>query len=290
MSNQSLENFDRFRLTHDVYYYEVTRLNLHSLIKATKAVKYDVGLSINFFGQDFESIEFINEFSNLVGVRIIGDSQNLSALTQKKGIKTLFLEKHKKNTVDFEGMLELEEVRADWVPSLGNLFNSVNLKMLGLWGYKPKSKDCLDISRLRNLTTLVITRGNISALDGISNLSKLKNIELNYLRNIHDIGVLGDLHELERLEIESCPNISNLAQVFKLNKLKFLSLINAGRLNSLEKITACAQLKYLNFHKTIIDDGSLSPILTLNNLVDLKLDNKKHHSHKLAELIRTLDI
>ena len=286
----NLDEFTSYKLTGDTFYYDASPDNLMHLLGALNKSREDVGISINFHCSNFENIDFISKIQQLVGVRIIGNGCNLEPIEKLSELKNLILEGVKKPNLNFSNMKCLTQIRADWVSSMVNIFEATQLEHLALWGYKSKSKDFTELVNLKNLKTLNLTKGNVESLNGVDSLSSLRSIEFNYLRNVKDLSLLANLKGLIDVEIESSPKINNAEVLFNLKQLKVLKLINAGSLKGVKGIENCSALTFLSLHKTVIEDGDLSPLTKLTRLEDLKLDNKKHHSHKLAEIEDILNI
>ena len=280
----NLENFKRFKLTGDTYYYDVSPQNLTVLIEALNKSNEDVGVSINFNYSNLDSLSFVSKIKKLIGIRIIGNGCCLKPIESLESLKSIILEGVKKPELNFANIASLIEIRADWVASMQSLFDASQLCHLALWSYKSKLKDLSDFVNLKNLQSLNLTKGNVESLTGVEKLTSLASIELNYLSNLTDVSILSKLKSLKEIEIESATKIHNSETIFSNTKLVVLKLINAGTLKSLSGIEKCSDLYFLNLHKTIIEDGNLFPLTKLNCLQDLKFDNKKGYSHKLSEL------
>ena len=177
----------RYKLTDKTYYYEITSNNVEQTIELINKADVDVGLSLNFNVECFTNVDFIHRVKRLVGLRIIGDYEDLKLISAHEGIKNLILEQCKNTSINFSKMKSLIKVRADWHPCLNEVFKTKGLQHLALWGYKPEDKNCTDLKKLKKLKSLMLTRGNVKSLDGLEGLKKLESVELNYIRTLNDV-------------------------------------------------------------------------------------------------------
>lgn len=101
------------------------------------------------------------------------------------------------------------------------------LSHLHIFGYG--ESDFVTLGKVRNLTHITLTRGKLTSLDGIQELA-LEDVELNYLRNLTDIGALATQHGLKKFSIMNVAKIADLSPINQLHELEYLYLFNCGTL------------------------------------------------------------
>ncbi len=120
--------------------------------------------------------------------------------------------------------------------------------------------DLTELEKFPNLKSLEM--GDIKNLQSLSNLKKLRTIEL-YTSGIRDISCLSELHSITCLALGG-NEIEDLSPLVGLKNLKKLSL-NANRINDLTPLSGLKNIKILSLYNNQISD-----ILPLSELVSLE--------------------
>ncbi|MDE5055328.1 leucine-rich repeat domain-containing protein [Niallia taxi] len=264
----------------------VTDEDIEGSIKYIKENKIDT-IFINSLYYSKDNLDFLKECVTIKKIAIdVGFITNLNGLYKLPSLKELSItENENKLEIDLSNFPELEILRLEWNSNVTGLFSLANLRYLQLIKYKPKSKDLVELVNLKKLESLTLTHGNINSLKGIEELGNLKEIQLNYLRNLTNISNVEGLKYLKNLEIENCKKISDIYTLKEILNLDRLALINCGELDSLEFIESMKNLKSLVFDGTNIKDGDLS---YCKNIDYVFFTDKKHYSLRLKDINKNL--
>ncbi|KAB2443707.1 leucine-rich repeat domain-containing protein [Bacillus luti] len=207
-----------------------------------------------------------------------------SALYKLKNLKSLALEEPQVplNLTELESFTNLEELYIQWNKNITGFESCPNLKELYIWKYKPKQKNLEELIPLRKLEKLRITQGNINSLKGCRAFPKLKQLELNYLRNLEHIDEIeNNASTLKYVEFDHCSKMKNHDYLRYLTELETLILSGCGNIQNLQFIKELPKLKHFSFVDSTILDGNLEPCVGIDFV---GFNNKRHYSHKFNEL------
>ena len=119
------------------------------------------------------------------------------------------------------------------------------------------------------------------------------SIELSYCKHLTSISLLDATKDnLTYLELDHCPNIEDYSVLAKLSKLNRLKILTSNSIKSLRFIESLKNLELLSFSGTLIEDGDLSPCLSLPKLKYIGFtDNKKytHTNKEIQEVLKSRD-
>ncbi len=233
-------------------------------------------LSTYYKGTD---LEFLNDCKHILELDIdterITDLAGIYKLSQLKVLSFTEL----KFDFDLSPFKELQAFAAIYNNKLKNLVTLKQLKHLELTKFKSTNGDLGELIELNNLESLRLTQASISSLKGSKVFTKMKKLELYYLRRL---SILDELPEnLETLYLESCSRLENHQFIAKLKKLEHLKLTKCGEIKSLDFVQNLPHLSSISFIDTNILGGDLSPCIGLNYVGFI---DKKHYSHKFEEL------
>lgn len=238
----------------------------------------EVEISDNF--DKYKDLSFLNECPNIESLSIENHHiKDISYIYNLKKLHTFGIDEPY-IAIDFERLKGLKSLHLTWHKKVQGLNNLENLKELYIWNYVPASRDFTEISNLINLEDLVITQAKIDSLNGISNLKRLKNLQLNLSRLLTDIDDVALVTSLETLEIEGCKNIKDFTMLSNLKQLKVLDLFKCGEIQSIKFVEELSNLKVFSFYNTNVIDGDISPCVGIE---EVYFSNKKHYSHKEAD-------
>ncbi|MDH4420856.1 hypothetical protein QEZ44_05205 [Bacillus cereus] len=207
-----------------------------------------------------------------------------SALYKLKNLKSLALEEPQVplNLTELASFTNLEELYIQWNKNITGFESCPNLKELYIWKYKPKQKNLEELIPLRKLEKLRITQGNINSLKGCRAFPKLKQLELNYLRNLEHIDEIeNNASTLKYIEFDHCSKMKNHDYLRYLTNLETLILSGCGNIQNLQFIKELPKLKHFSFVDSTIVDGNLEPCVGIDFV---GFNNKRHYSHKFNEL------
>lgn len=153
-----------------------------------------------------------------------------------------------------------------------------------------------DLSALSHLTSLrslrMKQRPGVRSLDGIETMPWLAHLGI-YGAPVEDTTALARLSSpvLTRLDLPSCRRLTSLADLSGLIGLRMLDVSESGTLASLTPITAMTHLETLYLYgSTTIDDGDLTPLLTMRRMDDLRMMNRRHYRPTVAQVKAELGI
>ncbi|HKG05477.1 MAG TPA: hypothetical protein VKB19_03420 [Pedobacter sp.] len=162
------------------------------------------------------------------------------------------------------------------------LLNFKRLKRLSISGIALEGTDLIQqISLMKNLTSLKLTRAQGLDLTGLSKLKSLKHLELtgyNYpLKNSGDVSEISELTHLEELKLGAY-YLSRIPDVFdKLKNLKFLSLWSGER-DLPESIFLLPKLDSLVISGTGIRSLPDLPVYGFRKIKALRINSTNVHS------------
>ncbi len=222
-------------------------------------------------------LEFLEDF-------VIKDwrIKDISPIHSLPNLRNLSMSTICKTAIDFTCFSRLEYCFLTWSPKRNSIFECVSLKNMFIQQYK--GKDTGPFANLINLKKLTIVNSPVYELQGLSNLDKLRILELHYLRKLPSLSGLETLSKLASLRVGTCRKIERIDEIDSLASLKILSITNLGEIESLVPIANLRNIRELFFaQSTNILDGDLNVIETLPKLKRVGFQNRKHYSHRREE-------
>ena len=232
----------------------------------------------------YNDLSFLDKYPYIEGIFITSasriDISKIMSLTQLKYITIA----DNKQVYDFSSFSQLEALRITYSPKA--VFPQVStIKELYLRNYTPKSKSFLELPSYPYLENLELIHSTIKTLDEIGKYKNLQELHLSSLpklENIADIKALKNV--LLWLELDNCKKIKDIDDISHLKNLEKLQLSACGNIPSISFIKELSRLKFFSFVNTEVVDGNLTTCLEASNLEYVGFSDKKHYSHKLAEL------
>lgn len=240
---------------------------------------------------DYEEsqIDFLSECPTVEFLSLEGSSvKDISGIYYLKTLKALVINDTSRSlAVDFSRLTSLESIIGTLPPKAVEIGSLINLKKLLIWDYKPKGKNLKEIADLKALEDIDITNSNITSLEGIQGLTKVRNLALFRMRALTNIEAIQHLSEnLTSLQIEGAKNVQDFSSIRNVQSLEYLTLNNCGMIPSIRFIRQLPHLKGIQFWDSTIVDGDVSPCIELEYI---HFTNKKHYSHRLIEGARVND-
>ena len=220
---------------------------------------------------------------DLSGLRHLRELVVLSLPADRQGIGP-------DRALDLRQFGRLEEFRGEWSPKLQLGPDCPSLRTLHLWKYRSSSNDLTEFPELPSLQELTLLQARIASLDGAARLRGVRSLELfacQRLVSLEGITVLGD-SPLEALTLERCRKVADYRPLGALTHLKRLALVEGADMDSLEFLSQCARLEGLGFFGTNVTSGDLTPLLQHPSLTFVGTLDKRHYSHRVAEINRVL--
>ncbi len=138
----------------------------------------------------------------------------------------------------------------------------------------------LDFPKLRHLW---VAQTNQRQLDVVRSLHRLENLEIAWLRSIHDLMFLDDLPNLRVLALTISKKDFSVEPVGRLTQLHVLSLAatmsipaNCGAIycESFSPLADLKHLEYLELFAVRPREGGLEPLTALRNLKEVQIGNE----------------
>ncbi|MBC8324537.1 MAG: hypothetical protein H8E27_02785 [Verrucomicrobia subdivision 3 bacterium] len=191
-----------------------------------------------------------------------------------------------KTPIDFSRFPLLEKCSLSrWHKGFESVFGCMRLKQLSTQG--SKNRDFKQHAKLVHLENLYINSAPIPSLEGIENLTKLRRLNLAWMRKLESIEGIQHLDKLTILDLACCHKLKNLEPVREMHWLEKLTFSSCGEIESLNPIAGLTNLKGIFFHgSTNILDGDMTPLFNLKNLAYGKLVRKsrRHYSHTINQI------
>lgn len=241
------------------------------------AVELELNDGKGWFGNNVDFLQNLEFLKSLIIRRL--PLKSIDAIHQLTKLRHLELSTYADSPVDFSVFPNLEDCWFEWINGSESLFRCSKLKSLGVNRLNKKSSQ--PFSELKNLECLSILNAAIEELDGIFQLTHLRQLRLANLRRVKTLHGITHLTKLTELEIDNCLGISSITDVFTLKTLRRLHLLNIGTIDSIKGIEGLIQLESFVFDEsTNIVDGDLSPLLKLARLKVIAFKNRRHYSHR----------
>lgn len=172
--------------------------------------------SIDAIAEYVSEIEFLNlgEFNN--------KTVSLKPLTDLNSLNCLSLVKNKK---DFESVASISSLRS-----------------LRLTGYQEKQIDHL--ASLSNLESLYLGFGTLEDLNTIKEFSKLKSLEILWVKKLRDLSALEKLSSLEHLHLSTLKQVTTIPDISNLSHLKSMVMDTMNGLSSLSGISGSSIIEF----------------------------------------------
>lgn len=123
-----------------------------------------------------------------------------------------------------------------------------------------EEKDLTKLSSLTNLKSLSITRSKIKSLKGIETLTNLEYLSLGAVRSLTDISDITNLQKLKRIDIDICWKLQDFSPIGNLKNLEILELLDCKNLASIKFVEKMPNLrKLVALGTTVINDNDTTP-------------------------------
>jgi hypothetical protein len=228
------------------------------------------------------AVEFLRGFPDLRSLALMRwDHRDISVLASLKQLECINLE-CQFGTFDFGTLPNLRDVTLRWRPGATSLLAQPGLEKLLIDGYP--HEDLRPLTGLQRLRHLGLTSRKLASLDGLADLGALRGLDLYNCPALADFSALGSAPALEVLEFSACRGMRSLEPMAALASLKRLKLEQSGRVGSVRPLQGLKHLEELYLIGITVEDGDLSPLLSLPSLRRVALARSRRHSHTVAQI------
>ena len=245
---------------------------------------YGIHIS-DYHGYKLDNIDFLRELNDVKKVFIQSSIKNMSGLDDLTTLEYLALNEATSQVIDILSYPKMKKFAGVWSNKIKNLEQAHQLRGLGLSNFKPKSGSLDELAGLTNLVDLHLLQCSMLTLSGIEHFTSLKDLYVGYMRNLKDISAINsDLAQVTDIHFQNCKKVESFAGLAMLPSLNRISLESCGDIDSISFVRDMSKLEKLFFVDTHVLDGDLSPCVDNQMLKLVGFKNKKHYSHKEADV------
>ena len=229
------------------------------------------------------SLEFIDGLTAPIDL-------DFSELRKLRSLKVLGLRDNGRDVIDLSWFPDLEDCSVTYSKRLRGLTNCSRLRELTLANYGSRNKDLSEFPRLSSLEKLVLIKSSIESLSGLGKLAALRHFEAYLMCKLTSLAGLTEARDsLEVIILDHCRRLMNHEDLGQLYQLQKLILGGCGKIQSIRFLESLQSLHFFSFVDTNVLDGDLRPCIEHGNLSYVGFDDKRHYSHKLAEIRRVIE-
>lgn len=242
-----------------------------------------VGIVLSIgFGWPGGSLEFLRGFPDLRTLALVRwDHRDISVLASLERLESINLE-CQFGTFDFGVLPNLRDATVRWRPGATSLLHQPGLEKLLVDGYP--NEDLRPLAALKRLRWLGLFSRKLVSLEGLADLVALQALSLTNCPSLVDLKALESAHPLKQLQFHSCRGVTSLEPMASLTSLKHLTLEQSGRVGSVRPLQGLEHLEEVYLIGIIVEDGDLTPLLSLPSLRRVALARSRRHSHTLAQI------
>ncbi len=268
-----------FHKTLDGKSYLIIKTNqIDSIVSYIKKNNIVDVLVSKYEGFENDSVDFLKECTGIENIFLVDGDYDISGIKYLKNLKTAIIGPKPKVKIDLSEFKKIESLSLTYHKNWLNLFDCISLKDLHLW--KNPFEDLSEFVKLKDLKSLELIQGKTKSLLGIEKLN-LISIEIHKMSSLEDISISEKLVELESFHLHDCKKVQNHNRIKNAINLISLRYANCGEMESISFIKDLSKLKEFRFPKTLVKDGDLSYLESVDVIM---FNDKKHYSHKYKDL------
>ena len=185
-------------------------------------------------------------------------------------------------TFDFRVFPKLRFASVRWRPGAASLLELPGLEELLVEGYP--HEDLKPLAALKRLRWLGLFSRKLVSLEGLAELVSLRALSLTNCPSLVDLKALESARAIEDLQFQTCRGVTSLEPMASLASLKRLKLEQSGRVGSVRPLQGLKQLEELYLIGLTVEDGDLSPLLSLPALRKAAFAKSSRHSHTVEQV------
>jgi len=172
------------------------------------------------------------------------------------------------------------------IPGMSSIFKCQGLRHLALSSYAGELAE-REFSGVPQLKELFLSSVKLQGIEPLMTLTALESLSISSARGFSSLAGIGQLRQLRELKIESCKKLLCFPEIASLYNLRTLWLFDCGEIESISSLTNLPNLRRLDIiGNTVIRDGNLSGLKSLENLKTVCVVNH-HHYHPQAREINS---
>jgi hypothetical protein len=179
---------------------------------------------------------------------------------------------------DFGSLPRLRFASVRWRPGAEDLLAQAGLEELIVDAYPHTS--LAPMAALVNLRHLGLSSRQLVSLEGLRNLAGLRSLDLFDCPALVDLAALEAAESLESLQFNTCRGVRSLDAM----ALKRLKLEQRGTVGSVRPLAGLRNLQELFLIGVTVEDGDLSPLLSLPALRKVAFAKSRGHSHTVEQI------
>jgi hypothetical protein len=260
---------------------------LTQLAELKKGTYYGAAIG-RIHGYELDDIDRLGDLQALQGIHIQDPIADLSALNRLKGLKYILVTSPKQK-VDFSAFPLLEELRiGEWNSNAAGVDRCERLRRLHVRNFAPPDRT-LTILAAPKLREFEVVQSPLTSLAGLGHFAALEALMIHYMTKLVDISDLAHVKSsLRKLVVEQCKKIQGWHVIGELRELKNLLIRTSSDIPSVDFVSRLTKLETIGVLDTNVKDGKLDPLVTSEHLTFVGITDKKHYSHKDAELKKLL--
>jgi len=253
------------------------------LIKKENISVLRLSESAGWKGKDISFLEQL-QGTDLRGVEVYAwDVKDLTPLQYLPRLETIGLQAEFTKAPDFSTFNNLTHLFLYWRPKAITVFGCSGLQRLNIVNYP--LEDLKKLNNIAGLKHLQLTSKKLLSLAGIEALQSLRNLDLAICPKLESLSGINKCQEIQFVELESCKKVSDVSSLGELSSLREIVLTDCGKIKSLQSLAKCRLLESLIFAgDTNVEDGELTPLLDMPELKRMWFADKRHYSHKRAQV------
>lgn len=237
-----------------------------------------------------KDISFLEKLQGigLRGVEVYAwDVKDITPLQYLPELEYIGLQSEFTKAPDFSAFENLTHLFLFWRLKAKTVFDCFGLKLLNVVNYP--DADFKNLKNMTGLRRLQITSRKLVSLAGIESLKDLRILDLAECPKVEALVGIKNCQELQVVELENCKKVADVSSLGELTNLRDVALTDCGKIKSLQPLAKCRLLESLTFvGDTNVEDGELAPLLELPELKKMWFADKRHYTHKRAQVAAML--
>lgn len=184
-------------------------------------------------------------------------------------------------------------VRADAFPNLAEcgidpwrtgsegVFDCTGLRRLYMGSYSGRTSE--PFGNLVNLEELFLLECSLEEVEHFASLKRVSRAKITHLRNLKSLDGIQGMTSLDDLELGPARQVTSIEPVSHLPKIRRINL-EVGKVPSISCLREAPSLVHVVLDPTVVEDGDMSVLLDLPNLLLASYTEKSHYKPRKKDL------